>query len=118
VRNAPNLICQFREDNISVKAQRAWSWKNFMLGNQCLFMDPYLDPSHDLGRNDPLRGKPDPFRHPLPKVMGPTRTRATRMDLVAMTPVELASTKHCDANSGQEYLLYLPSVGETTVDLF
>jgi hypothetical protein len=27
-------------------AQRAWVWKNFTRGSQCLFMDPYLDPSH------------------------------------------------------------------------
>jgi len=30
---------------------------------------------------------------------------------------ELVSTKHCLANPGQEYLVYLPNGGETTVDL-
>lgn len=30
---------------------------------------------------------------------------------------ELASTKHCLADPGQEYLLYLPDGGDTVVDL-
>jgi hypothetical protein len=101
-----------------IKAQRAWVWKNFTLGNQCLFMDPYLDPSHDSGRNDPAGGKPDPYWEPLRQAMGQTRTWATRIDLAAAAPHgELVSTKYCLANPGREYLLYLPDGGETTVDL-
>jgi hypothetical protein len=101
-----------------VKAQRSWVWKNFTLGNQCLFMDPYLDPSHDPGRNDPAGGKPDPYWDPLRKAMGHTRAWATRMDLAAAAPhPELASTKYCLASPGSEYLLYLPEGGDTTIDL-
>ena len=37
-----------KQDGIA--AQRAWVWKNFTRGNQCVFMDPYLDPSHDRGQ--------------------------------------------------------------------
>jgi hypothetical protein len=80
-------------------------------------MDPYLDPSHDAGRNRPARGKPDPYWDPLRKALGQTRQYATRVDLAAMVPhEELASTKYCLANPGHEYLLYLPEGGETAVD--
>jgi hypothetical protein len=99
-------------------AQRAWVWKNFTRGSQCLFMDPYLDPSHDPGRNDPAGGKPDPYWDTIRQAMGHTRACAERMDLAAMTPHDdLASTTFCLANPGQEYLVYLPEGGEVTVDL-
>jgi hypothetical protein len=40
------------------------------------------------------------------------------MDLAATAPhPELASTRHCLAQPGHEYLIYLPDGGETTVDL-
>jgi hypothetical protein len=50
--------------------------------------------------------------------MGFIRRYAERMNLAATAPHgELVSTKHCLANPGQEYLVYLPSGGATTVDL-
>jgi hypothetical protein len=99
-------------------AQRAWVWENFTRGNQCLFMDPYLDPSHDPGRNDPVGGKPDPYWDTLRKAMGQTRTYAERMNLAATVPHgELASSGFCLADPGKEYLVYLPQRGEVTVDL-
>jgi len=101
-----------------INSQRAWVWKNFTLGNQCLFMDPYVDPSHDPGRNDPPGGKPDPYWDPLRQAMGHTCGWAMRMDLASMAPHgELASTKYCLANPGHEYLVYLPDGGELTIDL-
>jgi hypothetical protein len=101
-----------------VAAQRAWVWKNFTRGSQCLFMDPYLDPSHDPGRNDPAGGRPAPYWEPLRKAMGQTRTYANRMDLAAMIPRdELASSKYCLASLGREYLIYSPSGASITVDL-
>jgi Putative collagen-binding domain of a collagenase len=99
-------------------AQRAWVWKNFTRGSQCLFMDPYLDPSHDPGRNDPAGGGPDPYWDTIRDAMGRTRAYATRMNLAAMAPHEaLASTGFCLAEPGKEYLVYLPAGGEVTVDL-
>jgi len=99
-------------------AQRAWVWENFTRGNQCLFMDPYLDPSHDPGRNHPAGGKPDPYWDTLREAMGRTRACAERMNLAAMVPHdELASTTFCLADPGREYLVYLPQGGEVTVDL-
>ena len=104
-----------KEDGLA--AQRAWVWANFTRGNQCLFMDPYLDPSHDKGRNDPASGKPDPYWDTIRQAMGRTRAYADRMDLAQMAPHgELSSTGYCLANPGKEYLIYAPK-GETTVDL-
>ncbi len=101
-----------------VAAQRAWVWKNFTRGNQCLFMDPYLDPSHDAGRNHPAGGEPDPYWEPLRAALGLTRSCATRMDLAGMVPHEgLASSGYCLANPRRDYLIYLPRGGEVTVDL-
>ncbi len=101
-----------------VAAQRAWVWKNFTRGSQCLFMDPYLDPSHDAGRNQPAGDKPDPYWDPLRAALGLTRSYATRMNLAAMVPHdELASSGYCLADPRQEYLIYLPKGGEVTVDL-
>jgi hypothetical protein len=99
-------------------AQRAWVWENFTRGCQCLFMDPYLDPSHDPGRNRPAGGKPDPYWDGLRDAMGRTRSCAARMNLAAAVPHgELASTKFCLADPGREYLVYAPNGGEVTVDL-
>jgi hypothetical protein len=98
-------------------AQRAWVWENFTRGNQCLFMDPYLDPSHDPGRNNPAGCRPDAYWEPLRKALGHTRTIAAQMDLAAMVPRDdLASTRFCLADPGREYLVYLPD-GEAMVDL-
>jgi hypothetical protein len=105
-----------RQDGVA--AQRAWVWENFTRGNQCLFMDPYLDPSHDPGRNDPAGGKPDPYWDPLRDALGRTRACAQRMNLTAAVPHgELASTGFCLADPGKEYLVYLPQGGEVSVDL-
>jgi Protein of unknown function (DUF4038)/Putative collagen-binding domain of a collagenase len=94
-------------------AQRAWVWENFTRGSQCLFMDPYLDPSHDPGRNNPIGGQPDAYWETLRKTMGLTRRLAERMNLAALAPhAELASTGYCLANPGAEYLIYQPKDGE------
>ncbi len=99
-------------------AQRAWVWENFTRGNQCLFMDPYLDPSHDPGRNAPVGGKPDPYYDSLREAMGLTRTYAERMDLSRAIPHdELASSGFCLAEPGRQYLVFAPQGGEVTIDL-
>jgi hypothetical protein len=81
-------------------------------------MDPYLDPSHDPGRNHPAGGKPDPYWDPLRTALGLTRSYATRMNLAGMIPHgELASSGYCLADPQREYLIYLPNGSEVTVDL-
>jgi hypothetical protein len=50
--------------------------------------------------------------------MGYALRYARRVNLAAMTPhSELASTEFCLADPGREYLIYLPTGGEATVDL-
>jgi len=51
-------------------ARRAWVLENFTRGNQCLFMDPYLHPSHDECRNHPREANPDPYWDTIPDALG------------------------------------------------
>jgi hypothetical protein len=98
--------------------QRAFVWKNVTRGYQCLFMDPYLDPSKHVSRNIPNGTTPDPYWDVIRDAMGQSRRYAMRMDLAATEPMgNLASTNYCLANPGKEYLVFLPDGGEVTVDL-
>jgi len=75
-------------------------------------MDPYLDPSHDKGRNSPVGATPDPYWDAVRKAMGDTRAYAMRINLAAMPPRgDLASTGYCLANPGSEYLVFQPDAG-------
>lgn len=57
-------------------AHRAWVWGNFARGNQCLFMDPYLNPSHDPGATIPPADSPIPTGTPSARPWGsPAPTR-------------------------------------------
>jgi hypothetical protein len=88
-----------------------WVWKSFLRGLNPIFMDPYdgkvLTKRFDLEWGEPLR-----------RSMGYTLMFAERMDLIHMVPApDLATTRYCLANSGKEYLVYLPENPEVTVDL-
>jgi hypothetical protein len=105
-------------------AQRAWVWKNFTLGNNVAFMDPYLVSWPD--RNSPrgstsdphIGARPDDYWDVIRDAMGSTLTYANRMNLVAMTPQSnLSSTGYCLASPGSEYLAYQASSGSFTVNL-
>jgi hypothetical protein len=108
-----------------LKAQQAWVWKNFLRGNQTLFMDPYLakiktrnNPAGDS--SDPYFGAvPDPYWETIRLAMGRTRLYAQQMNLAACTPQNaLSSTKYCLADPGKQYLVYQPdSSKEFTVEL-
>jgi hypothetical protein len=105
-------------------AQRSWVWKNFTMGNNVAFMDPYLviwpHRNYPIGSTpDPHIGKrPDDYWDGIRDAMGSTLTYANRMNLVAMTPqTSLSSTRYCLANRGSEYLVYQPSGGPFTLDL-
>jgi hypothetical protein len=101
--------------------QQAWVWKNFLRGNQTLFMDPYLAKiaGPNTGRNSPVGTSPrepyfgigpDPYWETIRVAMGRARTYAQRLDLAASVPrKDLSSTGYCLANPGQEYLAYNPS---------
>jgi hypothetical protein len=110
--------------NDSPQVNRNYFWINFTNGNQTLFMDPYVvyyprekrnlcpSPTNGIGSGPDARWKN------VRDTMGFIRRYADRMDLASTAPhPELASTKHCLTQPGQEYLLYLPNGGETTVDL-
>ena len=97
-------------------AQRAWVWKNFLRGNNVLFMDPYLVVWS--GRNAPSGSSVDPYWEVLRSAMGRARSYAQRMDLASATPRgALTSTGFCLANPGAEYLVYQPGTGAFTLEM-
>jgi len=56
---------------------------------------------------------------PLRKALGQVRRYAERINLAPMTPRgELVSTGYCLANPGEEYLIYFPTGGTATLNLF
>ena len=87
-----------------------WVWKSFLRGHNPIFMDPY---------DGSVLGAPaDKSWEPIRAAMGQTRRFADRIDLAAMKPANtIASTTYCLAETGQEYLIYLPEGGAVTVDL-
>ena len=104
-----------------------WVWKCFTRGHNPIFMDPwqglYLGSTEEIapwsftgGISKDQRDYPD--WEPTRRAMGDTRRYAQRMNLTAMTPrPELASSRYCLANPGEEYLIYLPEGGSVTIDL-
>jgi len=105
-------------------AQRAWAWKNFMLGNSAAFMDPYLVVWPDRNgpdgiTTDPGVGTtPDSYWDVVRNAMRDTRKYAERINLAAMTPQpSRCSTGYCLVNPGNEYLVYQPGSGAFTVNL-
>ena len=104
-----------------------WVWKCFTRGHNPIFMDPwqglYLGSTEEIapwsftgGISKDQRDYPD--WEPTRRAMGDTRRYAQRMNLAAMTPrPELASSRYCLANPGEEYLIYLPEGGSVTIDL-
>lgn len=110
--------------NDTLQQNRNYFWENFTNGHQVLFMDPYLVYYPREKRNlcpSPKNGigsGPDRRWDNVRNTMGWIRRYAECMDLAATAPhPDLASTKHCLAQPGHEYLVYLPDGGKTTVDL-
>jgi len=86
-----------------VGGNATWVWRSFLRGHNPLFMDPY--DGSVLGQD---RGW-----EPLRAALGHTRRLADRVNLAAMTPQDnLASTGHCLADPGREYLVYQPKGNE------
>ena len=106
---------------------RNYAWKNFMSGNQVLFMDPYLVHYPRQNRNitvSPVNGigsKPDPrwdnFRDNLGYIVRYSR----KLNLAKVRPrSSLCSTGYCLAqtpSTGAEYLVYVPDGGSFNLDL-
>ncbi|NIR63006.1 MAG: hypothetical protein GWO10_04275 [candidate division Zixibacteria bacterium] len=85
-----------------IGGNQGWVWKSFLRGHNPIFMDPY--------DGIVLGNKFDSRWDPIRRSMGYTRRYAEEMNLTAMKPHNnLASTKYCLANPGNEYLVYNPS---------
>jgi len=93
-----------------VGGHRAWVWNSFLRGHNPLFMDPY---------DGSVLGKPfDPAFDPVRQALGQVLAWSRRIDLARMAPQGgLASSGVCLADPGREFLVYLASGAEVTVDL-
>jgi hypothetical protein len=95
---------------------RQWVWKSFTRGENPIFMDIY---------DNATTGRGVPFLNPneveIRNSLGYANSYAKRVNLVEMLPrPDLCSTGYCLANpavTGAEYLVYLPSGGNVTVNL-
>ena len=104
-----------------------WVWKSFLRGLNPIFMDPwwplYIESDPKVTPWTFVGGiskdQPDyPDWEPTRRAMGDTRRYAGKMNLARMTPrPELASSRYCLANPGEEYLVYLPEGGAVTLNL-
>ncbi len=82
-------------------------WESFFRGYNPIYMDP-LSALHELTIGEPVLNEPQHER--ARGAMGESRRWAARLDLRRVTPQgELASTGYCLADSGQEYLVYIPA---------
>src|SRR5262249_51222312 len=113
--------------NDSPEQNRAYLWKNFLSGNQVLFMDPYAIyyPRDDRNLCSlPTRGVclvPDARWDNFRDNLGYARAYANRVNLAALRPEgKLFSNGFGLANAGPtnaEYLGYTSSGSPLTVDL-
>jgi hypothetical protein len=113
--------------NDTAEQNRAYVWKNFLSGNQVLFMDPYEIYYPRENRNlclHPVKGvcsAPDPRWDNFRDNLGYTRAYANRVNLGAMRPrPNLFSSGYGLANvnaPNAEYLAYTSSRIPLTVDL-
>jgi hypothetical protein len=113
--------------NDAPQVNRNYAWKNFVTGNQVLFMDPYLVYYPRENRNlcpDPVNGigsKPDPRWENFRNNLGYLVRHSRKLNLARAAPAStLCSTGYCLAQTpgaGAEYLAYVPSGGSFTMDL-
>ena len=106
---------------------RNYAWKNFMNGNQVMFMDPYVVYYPREGRNmcvsptNLICKAPDSRYDNFRDNFGYILRYSGKLNLANVKPQpSLASTKFCLAQTppaGAEYLVYAPEGGSFTVDL-
>jgi hypothetical protein len=113
--------------NETPQQNRNYAWENFLLGNQVLFMDPYViyyprqhrnlcaSPTNAICREPDMRW--ENFRNTIGYILKYSR----RVNLANVTPQSsVSSTGYCLAqtsSAGAEYLVYAPSGGSFTVNL-
>jgi hypothetical protein len=103
-------VCLLDTDHIGWKVfiedaafTRAWVWKSFTRGHNTLLMENLANSAGWIAGR---------------AAMGQTRRLAERLNLAKLVPhPELASTRYCLANPGEEYVVYLPEGGEASVNL-
>jgi hypothetical protein len=115
VANGSKVILVDTDHLWGIGGNRQWVWKSFMRGLNPIYMDCYsLVYCPDIDPNDPVRIS-------LIENMGYMLAYAKRIDLEKMVPHgELASTGYALANPSEidgEFLVYLPSGSEVTVNL-
>lgn len=89
---------------------QAWVWMSFLRGLNPIFMDPY--DGVVFGRRF------NPRWEPIRRSMGYTRRYAERIDLARMTPEGgLASSGYCLSDPGHDYLVYVATGGQVSVNL-
>jgi hypothetical protein len=97
------VILMDNDHGIPTMHHPSWVWKALTRGHQFLLMDGY----RDFRIGSPL--EPDPKPEPTRRAMGAARKLSERIKLAAMTPQNnLSSTKYCLADSGREYVVYVP----------
>ena len=88
-----------------------WVWKSFLRGMNPIFMDPYKIPRF---QNNALKSEWDLIR----RNMGFTRAFAEKINLSSMVPKpNIASSRYCLAQEGEEYLIYGPQDSSLELDL-
>jgi hypothetical protein len=88
----------------------SWAWKSFVRGLHPIFMDPY--------RQGVLLGGAPAKWESLRRALGVIRRLADRVDLAGMVPEPaLASSGFCLAHASREWIAFLPSGTEVTLDL-
>jgi hypothetical protein len=113
--------------NDTPQKNRNYAWQNFTMGNQVLFMDPYLLYYPRENRNLcplPIRGigtSPDLRWENFRNNLGYLVRYSRKLNLNNIRPRDsLCSTKYCLAQTptvGAEYLAYAPAGGAFTMDL-
>ena len=93
----------------------SWVWKSFVRGHNPLLMDGY---DNSPGVSDPAYRPDDPKWEAIRKNLGFARSYAMRMDLAHAVPRgDLASSGYCLAVVGSEYLVFVPTSTDVTVNL-
>lgn len=96
-----------------------WVWGSFFRGLNPLLMDPWVGyPWKTDASDDDVGYTRDPFWVQFRKTLGYARQLADHVDLANVEPrPELASSRHCLADPGVQYLVYVPAGGPVSVQL-
>ncbi len=95
-----------------IGGDREFVWESIFRGYTPIYMDP-LGALHELTIGEPVLNEPIHERARV--AMGEARRWAEKLDLGRVIPSgELASTGYCLADSGREYLVYVPAGASLT----